>query len=32
VIDREDVLMIWPKGEEQAIKEVRGKIEDERFL
>lgn len=28
VIDENDVLMIWPKSEEQAIKKLRGELED----
>lgn len=28
VIDEKDVLMIWPKSEEQAIKKLRGELED----
>lgn len=32
IIDRDDVLLIWPKSEEQEIKRVRGEIREERYL
>jgi mannose-1-phosphate guanylyltransferase len=32
IIDKSDVLLIWPKGEEQEIKETRANIDDERFI
>ncbi|HMQ46007.1 MAG TPA: mannose-1-phosphate guanylyltransferase [Saprospiraceae bacterium] len=32
IVDEGDVLLIWPKSEEQAIKQVLGRIGDEAFL
>lgn len=32
IIDKKDVLLIWPKGEEQEIKQMKEEIDDEGFL